>query len=37
MYEELLRGSTEIYNSAFASKAKKNIETISEERKKKVS
>ena len=37
MYEELLRGSAEIYGSAFASKAKKAIETLSEERKRKVS
>ena len=36
LYDELLRGSAEIYGSAFASKTKKAIETLSEERKKKV-
>ena len=36
LYEELLRGSAEIYGSAYASKAKKAIESISEERRRKV-
>lgn len=36
LYDELLRGSTEIFSSSFQSKAKKVLDTISEDKKKKV-
>jgi hypothetical protein len=36
LYEELLGGAAEIFCNAFASKAKKALEAISEGRKKKV-
>ena len=36
MYDMLLRGAQDSFNSAFAAKAKKVIESLSEERKRKV-